>query len=1296
MFEELLNLLDSGEHLAVLGPRAGGKTLILAELARRIDEHPAHSRPRIVRLQRSDKRLTSEEGLLELIKNYLEFDEAEFRELSGGIPNRLIEAVRRAGKRLKRPIWFFVQDVLSIPKPIARQLLSFFQEAKEEFNREISVIVAGSDDFIPLTYDERSPYRHARKILVNGMDHETAKHFFCRRRSRQIGNAPTDPGIKPVDEDVFDKLITKPAFDLLYHETGGNPHFIQEIIVSTARYPHTLDPSKLARRWDTEQCRKAIDMFVHDFMPADLFCQQTIAKIERNSDAFDRLRSILLETSHKSVKSPGRPGPLEVSGLVIREPGCPPRIACPVWKNFLKRHMSPRYLADVYALQRRWSKAWEAYQAPGRSAMDRPLAGESRSRLAAVIIEWEQSFDDYVHDGPKAVHSQLETGLRQLLNFADCRWQNDHESPTAAIPTGKEEDNAPTEDHPWTIDCGADSYGNAVFLNGTRTRLRSAAHFKQRLRPDVDLAIYLEREGDGREIDLSEQKTLKRVLQKFWLAYQNAQEIVYAKTIGELREAHLQVIDRLSAELISTPFDMETLVNLAGQGLINSKHYHRIMISLVDGKCEWIQAVGDWRHKSAKPVAHETNLPLTTHTNPAISGNEKEWDIQQWVVQKNETKVIADATLPTNSNPTTQWNKAAQCGMAAITVMPMRVRGDVIGSIHIERADRRVPSDEELQLFEILARQYGVLFRHAQRLTMLEKSLHRLDSRLILMNANKQSIFINLQAAEEGFDQRLAGWQHDKPKWTGYPLVTACCKDPITPTGKPEHIKSPTELIKTIENHMKGREVNYRYIGMTDDGVRAFDWLLAPVDDFRENLAPPFQGAKSRIGYVEKVFDLTPDQKLLMAMREWFGKSNTKSTTDAVLAYFREEGYQWCRLYRLKSDSAKGQFFESLAQYGLKQSNNILNFNHQRIQIRRDDREHGTVWKIVDGNQPTMIRINKGIDHTEPPVETDLFGWLHAIEVPEISEFDRENLEKDVLAWVDAPLVIGDELIGLLCVSAPEAQIYTPQKWQHLGSVVIGVATALAAAFSREEKEHAVELTWKKAAAMVVHQLSNCIRGIEGAIDLAKMHISSPAPDEDTVHEDLNDAKSGIDKAMEIIRDSDRYASDKPFKDIAVFQWEEFEHKLRKTALPVDNPPLLKIELDEKLSCARLKSSLRALIEIFELLATNSRIHSGKLGADLSIAINVRWNDQGETKLSTELGAVTFFYRDNGRGVKPEMKEKLFLPWHTESSQGSGLGMAIAANFVNRLDGTILLDENFADGAGFILNLPNCVVFNTE
>jgi nitrogen fixation/metabolism regulation signal transduction histidine kinase len=61
---------------------------------------------------------------------------------------------------------------------------------------------------------------------------------------------------------------------------------------------------------------------------------------------------------------------------------------------------------------------------------------------------------------------------------------------------------------------------------------------------------------------------------------------------------------------------------------------------------------------------------------------------------------------------------------------------------------------------------------------------------------------------------------------------------------------------------------------------------------------------------------------------------------------------------------------------------------------------------------------------------------------------------------------------------------------------------------------------------------------------------------------------------------------------------------------------------------------------------------------------------------------------DTGRGLPPDSREKLFLPYYSTKGRGTGLGLAIVHRIVTDHGGTIRVEDNQPEGTVFVLELP--------
>jgi two-component system, NtrC family, nitrogen regulation sensor histidine kinase NtrY len=63
-------------------------------------------------------------------------------------------------------------------------------------------------------------------------------------------------------------------------------------------------------------------------------------------------------------------------------------------------------------------------------------------------------------------------------------------------------------------------------------------------------------------------------------------------------------------------------------------------------------------------------------------------------------------------------------------------------------------------------------------------------------------------------------------------------------------------------------------------------------------------------------------------------------------------------------------------------------------------------------------------------------------------------------------------------------------------------------------------------------------------------------------------------------------------------------------------------------------------------------------------------------------------FRDNGPGMAPEVRDKIFIPYFSTKQTGSGLGLAIARQGIEQAGGRIDCESTLGDGATFLITLP--------
>ena len=77
-----------------------------------------------------------------------------------------------------------------------------------------------------------------------------------------------------------------------------------------------------------------------------------------------------------------------------------------------------------------------------------------------------------------------------------------------------------------------------------------------------------------------------------------------------------------------------------------------------------------------------------------------------------------------------------------------------------------------------------------------------------------------------------------------------------------------------------------------------------------------------------------------------------------------------------------------------------------------------------------------------------------------------------------------------------------------------------------------------------------------------------------------------------------------------------------------------------------------------------------------------------ETQHDAANAVARIIVSDNGPGVPPADREKLFMPYYSTKRRGSGLGLAIVRRIVAEHGGSIEVGDNSPHGSRFVIELP--------
>lgn len=182
------------------------------------------------------------------------------------------------------------------------------------------------------------------------------------------------------------------------------------------------------------------------------------------------------------------------------------------------------------------------------------------------------------------------------------------------------------------------------------------------------------------------------------------------------------------------------------------------------------------------------------------------------------------------------------------------------------------------------------------------------------------------------------------------------------------------------------------------------------------------------------------------------------------------------------------------------------------------------------------------------------------------------------------------------------------------------------------------------------------------------------------VKEGTNMVVMNLGRASELIRSFKMVAADQVSENKRLFNVKSYIDEILLSL----RPKLKKTPHHVVVECAddlMIESYPGAFSQILTNFIINSLVHG--FTAEQTGEIRIEVKKSGETLNMT--------YKDNGRGMAPDVRDHIFEPFFTTArSQGStGLGLHIVFNIVTRtLQGTIDCESSVGQGTSFILTMP--------
>ena len=216
---------------------------------------------------------------------------------------------------------------------------------------------------------------------------------------------------------------------------------------------------------------------------------------------------------------------------------------------------------------------------------------------------------------------------------------------------------------------------------------------------------------------------------------------------------------------------------------------------------------------------------------------------------------------------------------------------------------------------------------------------------------------------------------------------------------------------------------------------------------------------------------------------------------------------------------------------------------------------------------------------------------------------------------------------------------------------------------------------WREVARRIAHEIKNPLTPIQlSAQRLRKRYLSRFSDDEKVFDECTEMIIKSVDDLKNLVNEFSNFARmpaiQPELNDVntlihdSLTLYQEAHRGVRFDIRTDERMPLLMIDRDQ------IK---RVLINILENAVA-------------------AMSEQGTVSISTtfdeELKMATICISDDGPGILPEDKPRLFEPYFSTKKSGTGLGLAIVSSIVTDHGGFVRIRDNKPHGAVFVVELP--------
>ncbi len=276
-----------------------------------------------------------------------------------------------------------------------------------------------------------------------------------------------------------------------------------------------------------------------------------------------------------------------------------------------------------------------------------------------------------------------------------------------------------------------------------------------------------------------------------------------------------------------------------------------------------------------------------------------------------------------------------------------------------------------------------------------------------------------------------------------------------------------------------------------------------------------------------------------------------------------------------------------------------------------------------------------------------------------------------VTRWLTAPLKVIAETIGSISLT----RVNKPLKWKSEDEIGLLVheynQMLLKLQDSKSELErNQRERAWREIAQQVAHEIKNPLTPMKLTLQQLERSLENEGQQDDRLYKVVQVLLSQVNSLDGIASSFSSFAK---MPEPVMSRVELVKLLIETTELHSHSGTVL---FESKIERATVLADEQLLKRVFSNLVLNG-LQAARTGACPEIYVRLKM-DENRYQISIS---------DNGKGIDPELVDKIFLPHFTTKQSGSGLGLAISKQGIEQMNGAIRF-ETSRMGTIFIVELP--------